>query len=286
LRNVQLLKNATDAVLEDILTVGDNEIVANAITETVRKLTSDPNTALHVSLAGGRRTLSYYLGYALSLFGRPQDRLYHVVVTREFESDDEFFYPNTSPTYITDRTGKKLNTQDADVQLADIPFVRLREGLPHDLLDGKSTFVQAVSSILQYMPTPHLEITLNNRSLKINQQAVVLSPVLYAWYTWLSDRINKWGRIKGAISIETDASEFLLHIQYIFGQDHIAYSRASSALTEGFSIDYISEKNSLINKKLKLAFNHLSASYLIKATGKRPKTQYSLELDPSHIQFV
>jgi CRISPR-associated protein (TIGR02584 family) len=59
----------------------------------VRELTADPDCAIHASIAGGRKTMGFYLGYALSLFGRPQDRLSHVLVSSPFESNQNFFYP-------------------------------------------------------------------------------------------------------------------------------------------------------------------------------------------------
>jgi CRISPR-associated protein (TIGR02584 family) len=67
--------------LEDIVTEADNVAVADFITEKVRAVTADPEASLHVSIAGGRKTMGFYLGYALSLFGRPQDRLSHVLVS-------------------------------------------------------------------------------------------------------------------------------------------------------------------------------------------------------------
>ncbi|MDP2794168.1 MAG: CRISPR-associated ring nuclease Csm6 [Sulfurisoma sp.] len=63
--------------LADVRSEADNIAAADAITEQVRQLTADPNCALHVSITGGRNTLGFYLGYALSMFGRPQDRLSH-----------------------------------------------------------------------------------------------------------------------------------------------------------------------------------------------------------------
>ena len=44
--------------------------IADAITALVRALTADPGSAVHASIAGGRKTMGFYLGYALSLFGR------------------------------------------------------------------------------------------------------------------------------------------------------------------------------------------------------------------------
>ncbi len=69
----------------------DNAAVADFITEEVREITADPNASLHVSIAGGRKTMGFYVGYALSLFGRAQDRLSHVLVPPAFESPRRFF---------------------------------------------------------------------------------------------------------------------------------------------------------------------------------------------------
>ena len=38
--------------------------------------------------------MGYYLGYALSLFGRSQDRLSHVLVSDGYEGHPEFYYPS------------------------------------------------------------------------------------------------------------------------------------------------------------------------------------------------
>ena len=78
----------------------DNDATADAITERLRAFTADPETALHVSIAGGRKTMGYYLGYALSLFGRPQDRLSHVLVSPPFESHPQFYYPSPGERVI------------------------------------------------------------------------------------------------------------------------------------------------------------------------------------------
>ena len=64
--------------------------VADFITEQVRQITADPAASLHVSIAGGRKTMGFYAGYALSLFGRAQDQLSHVLVSPSFELLKEF----------------------------------------------------------------------------------------------------------------------------------------------------------------------------------------------------
>lgn len=66
-------------------------MAADAIVELVRRCTQDDQTALHVSIAGGRKTMGFFMGYALSLYGRPQDRLSHVLVSAPFESNHDFY---------------------------------------------------------------------------------------------------------------------------------------------------------------------------------------------------
>lgn len=284
LSNVQLLENAVGIPLDDIQTSEDNEAVANTITELVRTLTSDPNTALHVSLAGGRRTISYYLGYALSLFGRPQDRLSHTIVSREFEADDEFFYPNKEPTFITDDTGNTLNTQDAKVVLAEIPFVRLREGLPVDLLEGKTTFVEAVASVPKITKGAQVQISLEKKSLVMNDIAIDLPPILFAWYSWLASRRKDRSEDESAILVRgKHHEEFLDFLKALFGARHPSVHRAAKALERGFTIDYVSEKNSRINKKVSQALALHAYSFRIHSHGERPNTRYGLLLEPENI---
>ena len=44
--------------------------------------------------------MGFYLGYALSLYSRAQDRLSHVLVNSPFESHSEFFYPTPESRVI------------------------------------------------------------------------------------------------------------------------------------------------------------------------------------------
>lgn len=49
--------------------------------------------------------MGYYLGYALSLYGRAQDRLSHVLVTERYESLRDFFIPHrTAGSFMTATT--------------------------------------------------------------------------------------------------------------------------------------------------------------------------------------
>ena len=90
-QHIHILQQANGEPLSDIRTQTDNQAMADGITEWIRNFTADPETALHVSIAGGRKTMGFYAGYALSLYGRSQDRLSHVLVSADYESHPQFY---------------------------------------------------------------------------------------------------------------------------------------------------------------------------------------------------
>ncbi|WP_462178358.1 CRISPR-associated ring nuclease Csm6 [Pseudoalteromonas gelatinilytica] len=85
--------NAEGQPLEDVQTELEQIIVADFITNHVRMLCNEENKHIHASLAGGRKTMSFALGYAMSLFGRPQDKLSHVLVSEPYDRVPDFYYP-------------------------------------------------------------------------------------------------------------------------------------------------------------------------------------------------
>jgi len=141
---IYVIPDKHGVLLDDIKTPEENEAAADFITQKVNELTRDTDSALHVSIAGGCKTMGYYLGYALSLFGRAQDRLSHVLVTANYEGLPAYFYPTPDSHLIYDRDKNPLDTKIAEVILACIPFVRLRTGLPNFLLEGSASFNDSI----------------------------------------------------------------------------------------------------------------------------------------------
>ncbi|NOH63456.1 CRISPR-associated ring nuclease Csm6 [Vibrio sp. RE88] len=125
--NIWLIEDEHGNALSDAKAESDQSVMADFITRKVAELTSDDNLAIHASIAGGRKTMAFYMGYAMSLYGRDQDILSHVFVDDDFEFVSEFYYPTPYDKYIVGRDKKKVvNSKDATVTLAQIPFVRMR----------------------------------------------------------------------------------------------------------------------------------------------------------------
>ncbi len=106
--HIYVITDKHGVLLDDIKTPAENEAAADFITQKVNGLTRDNDCALHVSIAGGHKTIGYYLGYALSLYSRAQDRLSHVLVTDRYEGLREFFYSPPESHVIYDRDKNPL----------------------------------------------------------------------------------------------------------------------------------------------------------------------------------
>jgi CRISPR-associated protein (TIGR02584 family) len=144
-RNVVTLKGSDGQPLEDLRNQEDNLAVADQLAEVMRKLTALPNVRLHCSVAGGRKTMGVLLAAVMQVYGRPDDRLYHVLVSPEFESLPEFFYIPKRQRLLALPDGKRLDTKKARIELAEIPYVRLRAYLPQDLLKESLPFTELVA---------------------------------------------------------------------------------------------------------------------------------------------
>ncbi|MDW8369754.1 MAG: CRISPR-associated ring nuclease Csm6, partial [Geminicoccaceae bacterium] len=165
---VHVVRDEAGAALADIASLEANTALADLLVEVVRNLTDDTTSAVHLSIAGGRKTMGFLAGYALSLYGRPQDRLSHVLVDPAFEQHADFFYPPPEPVVLLSQSKdqKPIRTDRCGLVLADIPFVRLREGLPGDLLEGRASFAATVASLQERFRPPELVIDLERRSVR------------------------------------------------------------------------------------------------------------------------
>ncbi|WP_052500216.1 MULTISPECIES: CRISPR-associated ring nuclease Csm6 [Acinetobacter] len=207
--------------LSDLKTPSDNEHAANAICKKIRELTQVDTTSVYVSIAGGRKTMGFYAGYALSLYGRPQDRMSHVLVSSEYETLRGFYYPAKQPEQTKIKTFVKkiqndteileeleLDTFNAKVWLANIPFVRMRDAiLPKHQLNpehGKK-FSDIVNEINKSFEPIKLTLFTKNgkRQFQINDEELIrLSPQYFAMLHWFADK-----KINQKIGIEAPKSD-------------------------------------------------------------------------------
>lgn len=291
-RNIHILRDANGMPLDDIRTPEQNTLAADFITETLRRLTESPRTELHVSIAGGRKTMGYYLGYALSLYGRPRDRLSHVLVSDPFETNRAFYYPTPYDHPIHSKRGDKeitVDARNARVDLADIPFVRLREGLPKELLKGDARFSQAVAAAQCVGRKLELIIDLPARSVTAGGEPLKLTPQNFTLLLWLARR-----RLQGQEPIHCSAKdrnaetarEYLAVCREIFGEHHFEVERLETVLKNGMdSLWFSPAKTRLHNAFVKALGENGAEPYFIRQVGARKAARFELGVGPEYIRL-
>ena len=308
---IALLRLPDGSQLEDIRTATDNEHAANQICEIVYALTRNPQTKLHASVAGGRKTMSIYLTTAMQLFGRVPDRLSHVLVSEEFETHREFYYkpPVACELEISNRlTGetRRLSTAQAEIHLADIPFIRLRGVLSDWIGDGGrsySALVRRAQSDLDVLESVHdLHLGLRERTVRVADRSAKLAEREFFFYL-LFAYLRKQGR--GAVAVTeitradldavfrliTSARETELGLEECSSYpryDFLANFAAQLEQQKGRDVEdarkTVTETRAKLNHKLERA--ELPQRYLLETQGERGQIRYRILTPPERILWA
>ncbi len=202
--HIRVVPGANGNPVEDARSLADHEALADFITQEVRDIATDANVNIHASIAGGRKTMTFYLGYAMSLFGRHQDCLSHVLVSEEFEGVPGFFFPTRDDTVLENsRLKRTVHPKDAEVVLADIPFIRMREELPEKELSRLGTQLSFRNLMALFdlgnrphdihlcLPADRAEVQIVDRA-NGHKETLKIGPLEYAFFRMLA-RVTRDG---------------------------------------------------------------------------------------------
>lgn len=303
--NVRVLTNNLGEPLHDIISPKDNEQAADQIVSWLRSFTQDTGCAIHACLAGGRKTMGFYLGYGISLYGRAQDRLSHVLVSPEFEGHREFFYKPPAPQTLYSRSmvgahidERPVSTGEAQIWLAEIPFVRLRDGLPGALLDGQASYTDAVQAVQESLPDNTLLIDFAQRRIICGGIPVKLPPRELAFYAWHAKRSMGLGLKaplgwKDTIGENNKAMlEYFSLYSAVFEGDILQpdYLVARKVFANGFDKDdwagILHRLNALIRKAIGRYHGEQFEIHSRRANGNSHLRLYSLDYPVERIEFV
>lgn len=286
-RNITVISTPAGEPLADIRTPEDNAHAADTILRTIRSFCDNPEAQVHVSIAGGRKTMGFFAGYALSLFGRTQDRLSHVLVSEPFESNRDFFYPSPDGKTILAPNGSPLDQRTARVMLADIPFVRLREGLSSAFNSRQERFDEAVRRIqAEILPPISIRFELSKPAVYCSGQKVDLAPLPFVVFLWFAKRC-----LAGAPPVRpglVEAAQILALYEEIFPQRAGDLARSAKTMKRPEDVlPVIQEKRSLIHKTLKKELpERVAQHYFIQASGRRLETAYALSIHSEAIEII
>lgn len=145
-------KRGTTFALDDIRTPQHQEAAADFLLAEVQNLTKAGDPPLIVSMAGGRKTMGALLYGAMTLQGREEDRLTHVLIPSPYESpliEPKFYFPEQKPGWHSVPPQKRrFPSSAAKIDLADVPFPRLRYlfGKDHERLPRRFTEIVRIAS--------------------------------------------------------------------------------------------------------------------------------------------
>lgn len=277
-----LITDAQGEPLWDVRSAQDNEYAADFISHQVQHFTSDPDTTVRVLLSGGRRSMTYYIGYALSLFGRPQDKLQHVLVEDCYFFLSDFYYPPPQSSWQIDRDGESFDAAQVEVLLADLPWLRLRDGLPQQLLAGKRSFSATLAAAQHQLTPPQVQLDCQHTPPKLYcaNQHIPMPPVQLAFYVWMLKRCQAQAPAIHWSDTEPTplAAQFLQTYQQLYGKTG-SYEQVAKALQNGMSKAYFDERKSKLHHALNKILGKASAkTYHLQAHGSRPRTRFALKL--------
>lgn len=288
--HIHTLQNQQGEEIDDIRTPEENNAVANQISLQIREFTQQDDTAVHVSIAGGRKTMGFYAGYALSMFGREQDRLSHVLVEPQFEGHPNFFYPTPYSSVIRTRDQLGiLEVRDAKVDLAYLPIVRMRHAIDEKLIEQTQDFSGMVNLLQRTFEEPGLVIIRKTRTLQIGEQKIELSPANFVFYVWMVERYIS-GQ-DGIIIPSEGLPDTEYRDQYYEVKNRIIdpmrdMDRTLQSIKDGMTKEFIAQRKNGIKEALSKALGINAEPYLIQAKKVNRHTHHGLTINPQKIKMV
>jgi CRISPR-associated protein (TIGR02584 family) len=276
-QNIMVIPNAQGEEVSDARCVEDHNAMADFIINHVREVTDNDDVTIYASLAGGRKTMTFFLGYAMSLFGRKNDSLSHVLVSEKFENLKDFFYPTPYDKRVTNRDNQGFNAKDAKVTLAEIPFVRMRDEMPERIIKNSAKYTETIALMNMAEQEPELTINAVRRTTEDGQWekidrviangiAIKMPAAELAFLTWVAVRAKE-GMPGLATPSEGEANE-------LYAEDFLEYyelvnsdvsSKVSSAVERGMDKAYFDNRKTQLNSVLK------------KALGKRCANNFEIQ---------
>jgi len=249
--------------------------------------------------------MSFYLGSALQLFGRPWDKLYHVLVTPEFESHPEFFFkPKKNQSLaVKDSRGnvvKRLNARDAQISLAEIPFLSLRGKLS---LNGKS-YRELIAESQREINAARMQLPMKidfaERIVQIGSKTIEMVPMqLLVYAAFLREKLYRCRYSERESCLEcTDCFPALVDLssrqalEEMAGDYRKIYGPKSARIEEflrkwpdGMDVQAFRQQISKINKTLgeEIEDETLLPFYIVAPVGKHGSKRHGVRVEKRKI---
>jgi CRISPR-associated protein Csx14 len=278
---------------DDIRTQDDNERLLQLSMELTWELTGPADTAVYFLVAGGRKTMTSCLTLAAQLYGRPQDRMYHVLVSPEFESSCDFWYPSREPVHLelTDLNGDKYfkDSSYAQVELVTIPFFSLRSQFSESALARPHSPGTLMTSLVKDEKRM-LTISLGAGTVSYGDMQLDMHKAQLALLVFFAElKVNclkedcKTCRQCFISADEVFARQQRITEIYMMINGGRELSTMSDTGITSLNAENFNSYKSKIKKNFKTTFGAVAEVLYISPSGRRPETRYGIIQGRQHI---
>ncbi len=294
-RHIEAVADAGGREIDDIASEEENEDFLRACMEETFNLTRDNENRVLFSIAGGRKTMGACLTLAAQCYARPQDRIYHVLVSPEFESNRDFYFPPAESTSITlydpQRQPYQKETKFARINLIPLPFFSMRRGLTAQMLKQPETPSSLLLSLVRE-EKHELVIDLAQRKLIWKGVELDMMPARLAFFAFFAK--TKKDADCGEDNCRSCSQCYLTAIETIDLQNEVTtlYRKISRRDLQDGGItaldnEYFNSYKSKINKDIENCFGEYEARTLqIFSAGTRPGVRYGIPLVRERIRII
>ncbi len=298
--NVHVLRNESGEELPDIVTPEDNEVLVKKCMELAWQLTKDVNQSVYFLIAGGRKTMSACLALAAQFYGRECDRIFHVLVSPEFENCREFYFPPKVSKLVStkDSNGKVCyrHTKDARIWLVPMPFVSVRNRLSEGDLRMPQEPDILLSALVKDSP-PRLIVDLDESRLVFRGRQLDLPPIMTALYAFFA-HLKRQCSCKGnktlcemcQVSLENivnnKENQKIIRSYYERIRKGMPYSLPlSSSGIANLDAPNFATYRSKLNKRIEKTYGNFAKEIEIRSWGAKNNKRYGIGLLPKWIEI-
>lgn len=188
--------------LDDIRSAQDNRAAADFMLEQLRGFTENPQTRLIASIAGGRKSMGALLYACMTLLGRENDRVTHVLVNEPFENarmTPRFYYPEQPARQLEVAGGGRVRAADARIELADVLFVPIRNRFREvaEVPESFSGLVARYTKRLKQEGGRKVVVSLENGSVRVDGTTVPIRKralLVLRFLIAIQDKVGEMGQ--------------------------------------------------------------------------------------------
>lgn len=163
--SIRVIPDVKGNEIDDLRTGEDNLRAADFMLQQIRQFTESSDIVIYTSIAGGRKTMSALLFSCMSLLGREEDKILHVLQSPRHEGCLD------APPY-------------GDGEIFEVPFVRMRGWYQEKFKTIPPTYRTLVEKVQSTAPKavvyPKIEIDAELGTVKLDGHPVALSKTNFA----------------------------------------------------------------------------------------------------------